>query len=189
MQAEVLEVLEKLAGFLQADCAVLAENASRTQTWVDAVVKEFYDTVFAQNATAKVFHDGERAAREKTLHDWYLEVTSGKIDQQFWEHQWFVGLVHIKRHVDNQFVVGIMSRLQNLFLNQCLAEFEQAKAQQVFAAFKHVTDVVVGLIVEGYKSQYLDAIERTSGISPALIEHMATTEADRMVEEHRASIV
>jgi hypothetical protein len=184
---QILEDLLVISGLLDEDCQILRQNTQYTQKWVDAVVKEFYDTLYGYTNTAKVFREGERPHREETLHQWYLEVTSGAINAEFWQHQWFVGLVHIQRGVDNQFVLGILSRIQQLFLKKCLEEFEVAKAQAVFGAFERVTNVIAGLVVEGYRQQYLSAVERTSGITVTLIDRMAKVEANRMVEEARSA--
>lgn len=185
-QKQVITDLTVLTGFVADDCKVMRENAAVLQTWAQDLVDAFYNTLYGHGSTAKVFQEGERPHREKTFSDWYLEITSGEIDDDFWQRQWFVGLVHVKRQVDNQFVVGIMGRIQKIFLEKCMTVFEPAKAEQVFSAFKHITDVIAGLIVEGYKQQYLSAVERTSGISPALIERMATNEAAAMLDEARA---
>lgn len=182
---QILEDLLALSGLLEEDCQLLHENTQYTQKWVDAVVNEFYDTLYGYANTAKVFREGERPHREETLRQWYIEVTSGKINAEFWQHQWFVGLVHIQRGVDNQFVLGILTRIQQLFLKKCLEEFERDKAQAVFGAFERITSVIAGLVVEGYRQQYLNAVERTSGISVGLINRMATVEANRMVQEAR----
>ncbi len=183
---QILEDLVVLTGFTEQDSQILRESAPQTKLWVEDIIKEFYDTLFAHSRTASVFTDSERPHREETLRQWYLEVTSGQISPDFWERQWFVGLVHIKRKVNNQFVVGILSRVQDLFLTKCMLEYDKARGERVFEAFKRVTDVIAGLIVEGYRLQYLSAVERVSGIEPALIERMAISEADRMVSEARS---
>ncbi|HEX2911685.1 MAG TPA: protoglobin domain-containing protein [Chloroflexia bacterium] len=185
---QTLKDLITLTSFVEDDCKTLRDSAATTQTWADEIIATFYDTLFANKSTAAVFQEGERPHREETFRQWYLEITSGEINPTFWEHQWFVGLIHIKRGVNNEFVIGIMSRVQKLFLDKCMAEMDTLRAEQVFGAFKRVTDIIVGLIVEGYRQQYLSAVERTSGISRALVDRMAKVEAEGMIEEARASL-
>jgi hypothetical protein len=120
------------------------------------------------------------------LRSWYAEVTSGNTDARFWEKQWIIGLLHVLRGVENQYVLGVMNRVQLVFLHGCLQEFDTATAEKVYAAFKRVTDVIGGLIVEGYRLKYLEAVERTSGMSKALVDRMVSVEVSKMVEEARA---
>ncbi|MEI6043444.1 MAG: protoglobin domain-containing protein [Chloroflexota bacterium] len=182
---QVVRDLVALTGFSAQDSQILRENAAHLQQWTDELTKVFYDTLYAYPRTAQVFVDGERPHREITLHDWYLEVISGQIKPEFWQRQWFVGLMHIKRGVDNQFLFGILSRVQLFFMDKCYQDFDPVKATRVFVAFKRMTDVIAGLIVESYRQQYLHAVERASGINQALIHRMAVVETVRMIVEIR----
>lgn len=185
---QVLDDLIVIAKFSSADSALLRDTAGTTRKWAEAVCNEFYDTLFAYAPTAHVFKEGERPAREQTLIDWYEQVITGNHDAKFWQWQWMVGLIHIMRGVHNHYVMGMMNRVQLVFLKMCLAELEPEKAFQVYTAFKRVTDVVSGLIVEGYRMQYLEAVQHASGMQPALIDRMVSLEVGRMVDEARSAL-
>jgi hypothetical protein len=182
---QVVKDLVALTGFSAQDGQIIRDNAAHLQKWTDELTKAFYDTLYAYPPTAHVFVDGERPHREVTLHDWYMEVTSGQLNPDFWQRQWFVGLMHIKRGVDNQFLFGILSRVQLLFFDKCYQEFEPGQARRIFIAFKRMTDVIAGLIVESYRQQYLIAVEQASGINRTLIDRMAVVETARMIVEIR----
>jgi hypothetical protein len=175
-----------LNGLSEQDARILQEAAPKTKKWVNLVVKEFYDTLYGYPPTAGIFKPDERPALEKTLHDWYILVSSGNFDDKFWERMWFVGLVHIKRRVTNAYMLSMMSRIQQLFLRQCLKEFDAVRTEKVFAAFKRVLDAVAALIAEGYFMSYVEGLETVLGFNKALSQLMLEMEIDTKIAEARA---
>lgn len=181
-----LAALVTLSGFSEQDNHTLASYYSTTSQWTEEIVQVFYDALFAYEATAKVFRGSdERPAREQTLRDWYLEVVSGKIDNSFWRKQWLVGLVHIKRKVSNAFMLGMMSKVQQVFLDKSLENLPPDQAKALYGAFKRVTDVIAGLVAEGYLENYFIALERTVGFKRSLIARMLEVEINKMLQEAR----
>ncbi len=182
---EILEHLFVLTGYSGQDPKILSTHRETTTAWTEIVVQAFYDTLFSYPPTASVFSEGEREKREQMLRDWYQGLVAGNITEEWWQHQWFVGLVHIKRGVSNIFLIGMMSRIQQLFLGKCLETLPPAEAEELFGAFKRVTDVVTGLIADGYFENYFIALERTVGFKTALIQRMLDMEVNKMLEEWR----
>ena len=180
-----LDDLKVLTGYTDNDPLILQSVASETMAWKEEVTQAFYDTLYGHGSTHAVFRDGERPAREDTLRNWYDIVTGGKIDDNFWQWQWFVGLIHIPRGITNPFMLGMMSCVQQLFRSKCYGTFEPAKAEEVFGAFKRVTDIIAGLIAEGYFQSYVQAMERMSGQSRTLIDRMVYLEVEEMIAEFR----
>jgi hypothetical protein len=183
---EILKNLETLIGCCKEDVEALKEVSATTSKWEPEVIKIFYDTLFAYEPTKKVFKEGERPDREKTLADWYLSVVKGEMDDAFWNKQWMVGLIHVWRGVPNHFMLAIMSKVQIAFLHNCLKEFEPAQAEKVFKSFKHLTDVIVGLIAESYFQKYLESVREFSGIKQSVIDRMVTMEVEKLIKEYRA---
>lgn len=151
---QTLESLIYFTEFSNEDRRVLQEAAKQTQLWADQFVQMFYDTLFACPFTRGIFQDGERPKREQTLRDWYLRITGGELDDQFWEDQWRVGNQHVNRQVLNSYMFGMMHRTQDFFLAKCLADLGPEKGLQVFRSFKRATDIASGLTAEGYHSMY-----------------------------------
>ena len=182
MFAEVLQTMVELTGYTAEDARVLAETYDTTSAWADEVAKVFYDTLFAYPPTAAVFRPNERPAREETLKQWYRVVVGGRIDDAFWLWQWKVGLIHIPRRVTNDFMLGMMSRVQQVFLTKCLQTWPQDKAVRVFLAFKRVTDVVSGLIAEGYMRGHQLAVKELLGFRQELLDRMMDMEVETLVD-------
>lgn len=183
---ETLQHMTALLGHSEEDFKILRQVADKTRPWADEVVKMFYDSLFGYGPSREIFDDGERPAREETLRNWYLEVAGGELRSNFWQHQWIVGLVHIQRRVSNPFMIAMMSRVQELFLGKCLEELDAEQAQRVYGAFKRITDLVTGLIAEGYHQGYTEAVADVSGMKGALIDRMASVAVTKLLERARA---
>ncbi len=182
MFSDVLETMLKLTGYTPQDAQTLAETYEVTSQWAEELTQAFYDLLFSYPPTAAVFKPGERPAREETLKNWYRRVVSGQIDQEFWLWQWRVGLIHIPRRVPNDFMLGMMSRVQQLFLQKCLEAWPAPRAVEVFLAFKRVTDVVAGLIAEGYMRGHQLAMKELLGFRQELLDRMMDMEVETLVD-------
>ncbi len=184
---EVLRYVEdliRLTGFSEKDGETLAKYRDVALKWANDVVKEFYDTLFSYEPTAKVFREGERPLREKTLREWYERLFDGKYDDSFWLWQWYVGIIHIKRKVYNRYMLAMMGRVQLAFLRKALSELPPDEAIELCTAFKRLTDVIAGLIAESYHLTYIYSLEAVAGIKPALAEKMMSLHLNRELEKY-----
>ncbi len=186
MVEHIVKDLIVLTKFSDQDVQLLQQHAPQLQSWGEELIKEFYDTLYGYESTGKVFREGEREAREKTLRDWYLHITSvGQVDDAFWQQQWVVGLVHIIRGVTNPFMFGMTSRVQQFILRKCVEEFEPKQAIEIYSAFKRLTDVIAGLIAESYFSSYVEAMEKVGGFKLSLIKRMIDLEINSKLKNSR----
>jgi hypothetical protein len=151
---ETIQSLIDLTGISDQDCVILKNSADQTQEWADEFVKMFYDILFDYTPTKALFKEGERVQREKTIRNWYLQVTRGELNDQFWRTQLQVGQRHVERQILNAYMLGMMHQAQQFFLDKCLAAFGPENGLKIFNAFKRVTDVAAGIIAEGYHTPY-----------------------------------
>ncbi len=181
---ETLADMQVLTGISEEDYALLRKHSELMQTWTEDLIKAFYDLLFSYERTSAVFPRGpeERPEREQTLRRWYTGLTTGRIDEKFWWHQWYVGLVHIKVKVSNTFMLGMTSRVQQLVLEKCFASLECEEALELYGAFKRTTDVVAALIAEGYFTNYVESLERVLGFNRGLIDRMMELEIERRMQ-------
>ncbi len=183
---ETLSSLISLSGLTENDYHILQEHAATTQAWMDEIFEDFYKAIFAHPASASFFPDGEHKSHERYLHKWYTQAASGDYSATFWQSQWVVGLVHIRKHVSNPFMFGAMSRLQQMFLKKCLEQLPPADAEKLFGAFKRVTDVIAGVIAEAYFMNYVDALADVAGFRKNLVEQMMNLEINKRLAQARA---
>jgi len=178
---KTLDDLIHLTGYREEDAATLGRHQERIEGWAADIVTMFYDTLLGYETTSGLFRDGERPSREETLREWLIQVAGGHHGNDFWRHQWVVGLIHIKRHVSNTFVLSMMGRVQQLFLSKCLKDLEIGEAERLFGAFKRTTDVVAGLIAEGYHQGYREAVADITGMKSTLLDRMGDVAVDRLL--------
>lgn len=179
-----LNTLIALTGYSDTDAELLAEHYSTTSEWIGDLSRVFYDVLYAHEKSKEILGT-ERSDREATLKRWYLGVASGKVDEAFWRQQWVIGLVHILQRVDNASMMAMMSKAQLVFLEKCVANYPADTALVLFGAFKRTTDVIAGLIAEGFFINFVAALENTAGFKLSLISRMMDIEVRKLLLEAR----
>ncbi len=180
------DTISKLIAFEESDWNVLANEADVIKTWIPDLVGIFYDTLYGINDTSAIFHTGERGTLEEKLEQWVVDILSGDQGEKFWNHQRYIALLHIKRGTKNLYMLGMMNRMQQVFLEKSMANFEQDKAIRVFNAFLRLSGMVAGLIAQCY-----DEVIETSthvglskvGLNPALISRIKSMQIDSMLKD------
>jgi len=178
--------ISKLIDFQQSDWEVLAGEADVIKTWAPELISVFYDTLYSIEETTAVFHDGEREKLEMTLQQWIVEILSGDQGDKFWNHQRYIALLHIKRGTKNLFMLGMMNRLQQIFISKCMENYEPEKAVRVYMAFLRLSGMVAGIIAQCY-----DEVTETSmsvglkrvGLNEALVTRIKTMQIDKMIKD------
>lgn len=178
--------VSELVNFDPGDRDLLLEEMENIVEWIPEIVAEFFDTLYACEETRNVFRDGERELLEKTLAAWIFDILSGYEDTEFWEYQWVIALVHMKREVRNIHVVGIMNRLQQVVLAKCQQTYEPERAVLVFSAFLRITGITTALIIECY-TELQESITREGlesvGVRAGIVSRIRTLKLDSMMKD------
>lgn len=176
---EGLSTIKTLTGVSQADFDILKSAQLEASQWAQEIMKVFYDTLFAHVRTANVFHDGERPAREKTLEGWYLALfTTANDSEVYWLEQGRIGFAHIRRHVNNEFMIGIATKLSELFVSKTIAAYGAERGLEVANAFNRVLQTVVGLTAEGYDVMSEIAFSEATGADASLIDNLIQSQVN-----------
>jgi hypothetical protein len=180
------KVICSLVNFTQRDRDLLQEEMEIIIEWIPEIVKDFFDTVYECPETRAIFMEGERGRLEKTLTAWIFDILSGYEDSEFWEYQWVIALVHMKRQVKNIHVAGMMNRIQQVVLVRCQETFDPDKAVQVFSAFLRITGITTALIVECYTElqEFITAEGLESvGVRSRIVARIRQRKLDSMMTE------
>lgn len=180
---EGLNTITTLTGLSQADFDLLRQATPQALQWGDDIVKMFYDTLFEYPRTAAVFEDGERPAREKTLAVWYQSLFEVNDVTQFLHNQARIGLLHIRRHVHNEYMVGMANKLRLLFAAKAVEAFGPEEGLNVSNAFSRVLDTVVGLTAEGYDVLSKSALAHATGVQETVIDKFIIRAVDDVEKE------
>jgi len=188
MKPEVLNELISLTGFTDEDAETLARHVNRTKTWADEIAKMFYDAIESNPRTKSILLPGERAEREQTLRNWYVDLSGGRYDQEFWQRQWLIGLVHLQRGVRNNMVFAMLSRMQQFFLVKSLTSLHAQEAGRLHVAFQRASDVAAGLIAEASTSTYNTTMEEVSGYTYELMKYAFHMRIGNLIQTARRDL-
>jgi hypothetical protein len=173
---QAIEDMALEARFRPEDHQVLLKHKDRLLALTDELVKAFYDTLFATPSTQKVFHEGERPAREKTLVDWWRKTVEGPVDEEYWAWQAYVGLIHVKRVVTNPMMMGQAFMIEDLVRTHL-------DDPEVAGAIRRLMATVAAIIAYGYEKAQLLSIEETTGISQELIKTNVRVGVEKLLED------
>jgi hypothetical protein len=176
---QAMEDMAQASRFQPEDHQVLLKHKDKLLALTDELVKGFYDTLFATPNTQKVFHEGERPEREKTLRDWWKRTIEGPVDEDYWTWQAYVGLIHVKRVVTNPMMLGQAFRVVDVL-------HRHVNEPEVVEALGHLMATVAAIIAYGYEKAQLLSIEETTGIGQELIKTNVRVGVEKLLEDWRS---
>lgn len=185
---EIFQEVQELVGYHEPDWNVIASARDEIITWIPELVAVFYDTLYANPSTKVVFREGERPALEKTLEEWVASLTGGPPDAHMWNHQWFIGMLHVKRGVKNLFMLGMMNRIQQVFFTKCMATWEPQRAIEVYEAFHRISSTISAIIAECYGEVVDLSVQESTkrvGLNEKLLRSIREKQIDRLMTEAR----
>jgi hypothetical protein len=163
--------------FTEADAAIIAKFKDQLLALTPEIGKAFYEGLFANPATAAVFKEGERPAREKTLADWWQRTITGPVDDAYWGWQAYVGLIHVKRQVSNAMMIG-----QTTLIRQVVAD-RFPNEPGLVAAVGRLLGEVAAVIADSYEVMMQRAMEKFAGISHSLVIQQVALGVDELFSE------
>jgi hypothetical protein len=164
------------------DAAVIARHKEILLSWMPELVQSFYDALFAHTPTRKIFHEGERPAREKTLVDWWTRTVEGPLDEEYFAWMAKVGLVHVVRGVENPMMLAMSSFVAE-FVDRKSREAKLPEAEPLSEAFYRLSMAVGAVITYGFDRYQALALYNVAGMEPALLERLTAEEARRLLAE------
>ncbi|TBH21779.1 protoglobin domain-containing protein [Thermus thermamylovorans] len=163
------------------DGKVLLRHAPLMEGWTEELVQGFYDTLFAHPATARVFREGERPAREKTLRDWYLRTLRGPFNGQYFAWQALVGLVHLRRGVTNAMMAAMWNWVTETVARKARQSLPVEEARALEDAWRRLAFTAMALIAEEYLEAYLEALALARGEDPGAFAQTAQEAAAELL--------
>ena len=173
---QAIEDMAEEARFRPEDHQVLLKHKDKLLALTDELVKAFYDPLFATPNTRKVFHEGERPEREKTLRDWWKRTIEGPVDEDYWAWQAYVGLIHVKRVVTNPMMLGQAFMIEDLVRTHL-------DDPEVAGAMRRLMATVAAIIAYGYERAQLLSVEESTGMGQELIRTNTRLGVERLLEE------
>lgn len=172
--------------FGQDDAACLAKHRDLLLSFEDTIVKGFYDVLYAHPRTLEILQNDDREKREAVLRDWWQKTLNSKFDDDYWQWQVFVGLVHIKQKVTNPMMIsmwGWLSHTLSAALQDKVSETEQISIEK---SFGRLSSTVQALIAESVMVNNLQAITAATGFNPKLLDRLVALQIDGMIKQSKA---
>lgn len=168
------------------------DTLARNRQWLlgleDEITTLFYDSLYAHAATAAVFQDGERAAREQTLRGWWQRTVGAPVDHDYFRWMSLVGIVHIKRRVTNPMMLSMLQIVSERVVSRARADLGEAEALRLQQVFSRLSTTIGAIISEAYTMGYVGALEDLAGLDPKLTARMLDLEVQRIERESRAQL-
>lgn len=173
--------------FREQDEAILMQHRDFLAGFEDELVQSFYDTVFGHHATAGVFREGERPAREKTFSDWWRRTVRGPHDDEYFGWMAMVGLVHVVRGVKNPMMIAMADHAARAVEKATRAsDMPEAQADELSEACRRLLSTVSAVITYGYDQAVENALFEVAGMPPALLHRLRDQSiSDSLVEARR----
>lgn len=182
---ETLEDAKNLVGLTERDFEILAQHKEVLLSWKDELSGAFYQTLLNYPKTAAIFEKVPVEQVKKKFERWYEDLVSGKGGEEFYRRQFFVGLVHIYFHIENDVMIFMANNLKRHFLNKAFETFEPEEALYIFQTFSKLVDFVVALTVEGYIFTLYQSLIDIAGLRPALVDRMMKIKLEELVKLFR----
>lgn len=172
--------------FRPEDARVIYEHKEILLGLEGAVVKGFYDTLYAHPPTAVVFVEGERPDREGTLSHWWRRTVNGPLNDQYFAWMAMVGLVHVLRGVQNpmmlamaDYTVGVVA---GTVADGALGEVD---GERLVEAFRRLASTVGSIITSGYDQAIVDALYNVAGMPENLLRRLRDQEIAESLDQAR----
>lgn len=171
--------------FNDQDARLLFSHRKLLLSLESKLVQGFYDTLFAHPPTRAIFSDHERPAREQTLRTWWRRTIRGPFNDQYWEWQALVGLVHIKRKVKNPMMIGMWGWLLTILEGELEKQLNSTQVRQIMDSLKRLAATVQALTAESYLENYLAALCEATAFPLNLLERFVETQVDDFLKAAR----
>jgi len=153
-----------------------------------AIIKGFYDLIYAQADAHVHLSEMPREQREMILQEWYRITMQAQFDEAYWNWQALMGIIRVKHNVPNSAVLSMWSWIISYLQEHLLAELPQQEAQEVIHILHKLHATVCGLIIESFIFARQEAISRASGLNENILNRLVNTEIDALIQQSQALV-
>lgn len=172
-------------GKLDAEC--LAKHRNLLLQMEDAITQGFYDVLYNHQQTLEILKNDDRTNREKVLRNWWIETLNSKFDDQYWQWQVFVGLVHIKQKVTNPMMISMWGWLLNTLNGELKTKLSGDDQTEVMNAFGRLAATIQALTAESVMVNNLQAITDATGFNTKLLDRLVALQIDGMIKQSKSA--
>jgi len=168
--------------FNNEDAKLIHQHSEILLGLEDALTKGFYDILYDHPATYEILRDQDRSKRESVLRNWWQRTIKSNFDDEYWEWQVFVGLVHIKQKVTNPMMICMWGWIMTTLRAALKEKLSQDELDPLMSSFERLAATIQALTAESFLANYVEAIEGATGFNNKLVNRMVALQIDGMID-------
>lgn len=175
--ARAVELMPPASRFRPEDAQSIIRHGEWLLGLEGRLVTAFYDTLYDHAPTAAVFVDGERPMREATLSTWWRRTVTAPLDEQYFAWMAMVGLVHVRRGVENPMMLAMADHVVGLVAEAVTETTMGADdAEELVEGFRRLASTVRAIITFGYDKAVVGALNTVAGMPEGLVRRLRDQE-------------
>jgi hypothetical protein len=183
--AKIMADMPSQTRFGTDDALCIAKHRDLLLQLEDTITQGFYDVLYSHPQTYEILKNDDRKNRENVLRTWWGKTLNGRFDDQYWEWQVIVGLVHIKHKVSNPMLISMWGWLLNTLNNELQAKLPDDEQSKVMHAFGRLAATIQALTAESVLVNNMKAITDATGFNTNLLNRLVVMQIDGMIKQSK----
>ncbi len=172
--------------FSKQDAECIAKHREVLLRLEDAIILGFYDVLYSHPQTLEILKNDNRSNRENILRFWWRQTLNSQFDDQYWQWQVFIGLVHIKQKVSNPMLISMWGWILNTVNSELRNKLPEHEQYAVMNAFGRLAATIQALTAESVMVNYLQAVADTTGFNTESLDRFVSLQIDGMIKQSKA---
>jgi hypothetical protein len=185
--AKIFADMPSQTRFNKQDAECIAKHCDLLLQLEDSITQGFYDILYDHQQSLEILKNDDRTNREKVLRNWWVKTLNSQFDDQYWEWQVFVGLVHIKQKVTNPMLISMWGWLLNTLNSELGTKLSEDEHTCVMSAFGRLAATIQALTAESVLINNLQAITDATGFNAKLLDRFVGLQIDGMIKQSQVS--
>jgi len=167
------------------DIKILHDNKQFVLDREDVIFERFFDILLNFEPTKNVFKEGEVPIVMNVFKRWLKITLSSEFNDEYWQWQTFVGLVHIKRGVTNNVFISMLSVVTEMLVEEVTSNVPNEAGVPILKAWLKLSRTLGALISESYRIFYLKAVEEVTSIDEKLLNRISILAIDNLLKDNQ----
>jgi len=154
------EEMKRYVGFGEDEARLLASFGKVATPFFPSIVERFYAQIREHEDAHRVLTGEEQISRlQRSMTAWLGRVCGGSYDEAYFEETATIGRVHVKVGLPQRYMFTAMALIR-VALSEIADRLSGPDAAGVRAALAKVLDLELAIILESYRENFVDRIQR-----------------------------
>lgn len=157
----ILDELVELLSISEKEASLLASMQEDARAGAPAMVKAFYDRLFAHENTKEYFEEASMERLHSMIADWFVRLFSGKYDRDYADHRLTIGQIHVKIGLPVRYPLSMLDIVGEHGTKIADASADNPEAAK--EAFRKVLALDVAIFNQAYEDNQLKHLSELVG--------------------------